>query len=611
MRFDASALVVRWVLMLAVAVVAVNLLAVLFHFPACFGVLAIVTAWRRMRDRSLSGDAYGSARLATLSELWRHGLLGDGGLILGSCGYMGRPTWRQGVRSLFSRLPSPLACRLFLAAFFGRAWHGMLIRARDAIMVGLFASTGAGKGTSYLIPALLSMRGSAVTLDPQGSIFEATAGHRRKRFGHNIVRLDTSGICGPSGDGLNPLEYIDAKSPDCLDQCRDLASLIVVRTGHEHDPHWNDSAERVLTVFIYFVAVAETNPDRRNLLAVRSIVASMDIYQASLNVMRQMGGMLKTQADSLKSLTDRELGSVLSTVQRHTAWMDSPTVAASLRKSTFNPLELRKNRTTVYLIQSPDRLVTMAGHLRVMIGTMLRVLTRGKASEKNPVWWFIDETAALGRMQLLEDAVTTMRGYGIRLFLVFQSPGQLQKVYGENAGTILDNLGTQIYFAMRSPETGEHISKAIGDMTVDIVTGSDQRGSSWSTGPGTQPQPGSANSSTSVSYSQVARRLFKPEEVRTLPAEMALVFHKNLPVIAAKRVNYYESPLFRSPLTGRTRSGEARGLGLAGAAAACLCLLAALLFSGMVGRILAADAQRQRELADGYHAHPAYRRRYR
>ncbi len=471
----------------------------------------------------------------------------------------------------------------------------MIIRVRDAIMVGIFGSTGSGKGTSFLIPNLLARRASVFVLDPQGSLFDATARHRERRFLHRVVRLDSSGICGPSSDGLNPLDFIDAQSPDCLDQCGDLASLLVVRTGQEHDPYWSDAAERVLKVFIYYIAAAETDPERHNLLSVRAIVSSRDTYLACLNVMQQMGGLLAQQAGTLSWLADKELNSVLSSVQRHTAWMDSPTVAASLKTSTFHPLDLRKGRTDVYVIQSPDRLVTMAAHLRVILGTTLRVLTRGKASEKNPVWFFIDETAALGRMQILEDAITTMRGFGIRLALIFQSPGQLQKVYGENAQTVLDNLKTQMYFAMRSPESGEHISKMIGDATIDIETASEQESTSQPTGTSSGPSPGSKSRSTTRNFSQVSRRWLKPEETRTLAPDLALAFHGELHVIPVKLLRYYDSPAFRSLLPGRYRTGDSRGLGLAGITAASVCLLAALVFSSVVGRFLAFDTERRRQ----------------
>lgn len=121
MRFSLSAYLIRWMLILAVLLVVLNLLALAYRFPLYPAIAAVAIAVRGMR-RWGGGDAYGSARSITLRELVRSRMLGETGLILGTCGYLERPSRWHGVRALFSRLPSPIACRLFLAAFFGRTW---------------------------------------------------------------------------------------------------------------------------------------------------------------------------------------------------------------------------------------------------------------------------------------------------------------------------------------------------------------------------------------------------------------------------------------------------------------------------------------------------------
>ena len=92
--------------------------------------------------------------------------------------------------------------------------------------------------------------------------------------------------------------------------------------------------------------------------------------------------------------------------------------------------------------------------------------------------FLVDEWPHIGKMQALEDAVTLMRGMGIRLWLFFQSLEQLKKCFGDNAGTVLDNLATQQYFAITSYETAEAMSKRIGDGTILIRTEGDNRGRS-------------------------------------------------------------------------------------------------------------------------------------
>jgi hypothetical protein len=122
MRFRAGAFVCRLTLGLAVCLAAVNLLAIALRFPLLAAVPLGVVAYRRL-TRWETSDAYGSARASGVADLWQHGLLGEDGLIMGSCGFIDPPGKAEGLRALFvPSLPSTLACRLFLAAFFGKPW---------------------------------------------------------------------------------------------------------------------------------------------------------------------------------------------------------------------------------------------------------------------------------------------------------------------------------------------------------------------------------------------------------------------------------------------------------------------------------------------------------
>lgn len=44
-------------------------------------------------------------------------------------------------------------------------------------------------------------------------------------------------------DTLNPLDFIEKDSPDAIDDCRNIAEQLVIKTGEEKDPHWNEAAE--------------------------------------------------------------------------------------------------------------------------------------------------------------------------------------------------------------------------------------------------------------------------------------------------------------------------------------------------------------------------------
>ncbi len=208
---------------------------------------------------------------------------------------------------------------------------------------------------------------------------------------------------------------------------------------------------------------------------------------------------------------------------------------------------------------------------------MIRTITRGKADERSPVLFLIDEAAACGRVQVLEDAITQLRGYGIRMFFAFQSVAQVNRLYGDNAQTILGNLNTQVYFGTDDYESCEYLSKLIGDCTVLLETLNVSGGYSYPTGTSGQQQGGSANYSTSVNTSETGRRWAKPEEIRTFPSTLALIFHKNQNVIMCELIKYYRSPLFK-----RGRDGRRRGMGLAGAVLTALVAACSLLLASAV-----------------------------
>lgn len=582
-------LLCRAALLVAVAGFACGTAVIGFRVPAIGWCVLGVLAWQRHRSwkRRGGGYAYGTARVADALDLHAYDLLGGDGLILGRAAYTAGPTFGQAIRSLLT-LPlsqSAAAAELFLGVFRGKGWgRGSIIRVRDYVHLMTCAMTGAGKGVSVLIPNLLSYVRSCVVTDPKCELFRITSKHRRRKFGHRIVRLDPFGLGGPGADSFNPLDLMDPNSPHLLDQARDLASMLVFRTGREHEPHWNDMAEVVLTVCIAYVAACEQTPGFRNLQTVRALVCNRHHFTEAMKRMQAShacGGMLSRLAASLSWLVDRELGSVLSSVQRHTNFLDSPAIAACTETSSFDPRRLRSDgqRMTVYLCLPADKLVSHAPLQRLWVGCLLRAVATARPDGRNPVMFFLDEVGNLGHIPALEDAVSLLRGYGVRLWFFFQSIAQITTCFGDKAPIFLDNIGTQQFFGVNRIESAEDISKRFGDATITNVSTNDTWGRSRSYGGGKGQEGVNVSSGGGVTVSELGRRLLKPEEIMCLPQDLAVVFHKNLPPIISKLLCYYNAPEFRWGGTGKSR-GQGFGLLLRSA-----CLLA----TGVLFALFATD----------------------
>jgi type IV secretion system protein VirD4 len=555
-----SGLLCRTALLLAVACCVYGAVVIGFKVPTIGWCILGVVMWMRYRifRRRGASTAHGSARVANVIDLYANGLLGgEDGLILGRASYTAGPTLGEAFRYLITLPPwrSDTAVALVFAAFSGRRWgRDGIIRVRNYVHLLTCSKTGGGKGVSVLVPNLLSYTGSCVVTDPKGELFRITGEHRRRKFKHQVIRIDPFGLGGPGSAKFNPMDLIDPNSPDVLDQCRDLASMLVVRTGKEPEPHWNDMAELVLTTFIAFVAVCDPTPACRNLQTVRDFVSDREEFTKALEFMKQSnacGGMLRRLAASLSWLVEKELGSVLASVQRHTNFLDSSVIDANTASSSFDPRELRTRRMTVYLCLPPDKLVSLSPLQRMWIGSILRAVTMGGASEHNRVLFLLDEVGNMKHIQALEDAVTLLRGYGVRLWFIFQSIQQIHVCFGDRAPIFLDNIDTQQYFGISSYPSAETISKMLGDATITNESYNRTRGDSRSYGKGQEGV--NVSTGSSVTISELGRAIARPDEITRCPEDMAWIFHGALPPIRAQLLKYYNAPEFKRGGTGRSR----------------------------------------------------------
>jgi type IV secretion system protein VirD4 len=333
---------------------------------------------KRMR-RKLS--AFGTAKWASEDEVRAAKMLdGRPGLILGRLHDYRGISFASGIRSLFDpRLPASVACRRFLVGLAPRiAGPRLIVRLPDAVHTAVFAPTGVGKSVSLVIPSLLECPDSAVVVDFKGELAQTTAEHRRRRFGHSIVLLDPFKIVTKTPDSFNPLDFIERDSPTAIDDCRDLAEQLVIRTGEEKDPHFLDSGEIVIGGTTATV-VQYADPDDRSLQTVKDVVSDPGKWEAAVKLACSSDawdGMLARLGLQLTHFKEKELASTMTTTNRFLRFLDTPSITECTARTTFNPRELRAGTMTVYLILPPHHARAQSALLRMWIGGLLRAVIR-------------------------------------------------------------------------------------------------------------------------------------------------------------------------------------------------------------------------------------------
>lgn len=538
----------RLTLILVVLIAAYAAVLLLAAFPLLWLAIVGLGVWRLGGSASRS-IAHGSARWAGPDDA-SHLLEGSGPIL----GHMsGRVSRLWALRSLFaSRLTPREACRRFLAAFWNTS-DRPLVRLSSAVHTAVFAPTGVGKGVSCVVPYLLTCPESMVVIDFKGENVKLTANARRT-MGHRVVVLDPYNMTSQEPDTFNPLEFIDRDSHTALDDCRDLAEALVVRTGEEKEPHWADSAEvwiAAMTALIVHIAKGED----KSLQAVRTLLTSPGEMQAAINLMCRsdaMDGMLARLGHQLTHFKDKELSSTLTTTNRFLRFLDTRAIADSTKRSSFDPSDLLKGKMTVYLVLPPDRMRAQSALLRLWIGSMLRAVVKGGLQNSSKVHFVLDEAAALGHMDALEDAVDKYRGYGVRLLFLYQSLGQLKKCFPDGQEqTLLSNV-TQVFFGVNDQQTAEYVSARLGEATITTESGGTNRGSSIQRSP--QGETTSFSSGDNANWQYMGRKLLKPEEVTALPERVAVTFVPGVPPIATRLVRFYEKDFKKLHGAGAART---------------------------------------------------------
>lgn len=533
----------------AMMIVAILLLAMLgiglvARYPVLLigiGILALLAGGKR----AYALTAYGTARWARFDDLKSAGMLGGTGLPLGRVGGR-RPSFWAALQNLFDRsVPSGEACERFMRSMrkLQAPPAAEVVRLNNVVHTAVFAPTGVGKGVSLVIPYLLTCPDSCVVVDFKGENAKLTADHRRRVFGHKSVILDPFHVVTQDADTFNPLDLIDGQSRTALDEVRALAEALVIRTGQEHEPHWNDNAEMVIGAMIALTVVYAEGADR-SLQMVRTLISDPNKFQKAINVMRkaeEWEGMLARLGNQLLSLKDKELASVLTTANRHMRFLDTLAIAASTKASSFDPAELTKGKLTVYLVLPPEHMRTQSALLRMWITALLRAVVRGGLQEQNKTHFVLDEAASLGQMEILEDAVDKFRGYGVRMQFYYQSVGQLKKCWREGQDQTLLSNTSQIYFGTNDNQTAEYVSNRLGEATIVVRSGGSNSGGSRQTTVGSQfSKTTGENQSESSNWQQHGRKLLKLEEVMALPPRVAITFTPGVPPIRTTLLRYYE-----------------------------------------------------------------------
>ncbi len=325
------------------------------------------------------------------------------------------------------------------------------------------AGTGCGKGVSSVIPNQLSYTGPIICVDPKGEQYAVT--HRRRiEMGHKVVLLDPFGVTPYQSDTFNPLDIRLLSNFDVELDSFTIAHLLSGK-GSLEDPFWDNWARSIVAAYTSYVIDFLPAKDK-NLGHIRSFIAKDMAYEIACildsHEKKLKPGVKDAFASYLNIPSDRTRPSVDSTAANFFTSLFSEKLDRFMSKSSFDLLDIVSGKPTdIYLVMPPDKLRSHDRLFKLIIATLFKAILSRKNIPQNRTLFMLDECAALGHFEMLENIVGLCRGYGMQLQMVFQDTGQLKSIYKEGAHTLLNNCGVWQIFGVKK----FNIAKEIGELT--------------------------------------------------------------------------------------------------------------------------------------------------
>jgi type IV secretion system protein VirD4 len=429
-----------------------------------------------------------------------------------------------------------------------------------------FAPTRSGKGVGLVVPTLLAWEHSTVVLDIKGENWALTAGWRRQHAINHCLRFEPA---SPSGSvKFNPLAEIRLGTEHEVADVQNIAMMIVDPDGKGLNDHWSKTGYSLIVGTALHCLYVEhekgriaTILDIANCLAdpASTIQLTLQTMLDTLHSNGEVHPVVASCAREMLNKSENELSGVVSTAMSFLNLYRDPIVARNTSTSEFKISDLMNadKPVSLYLIVSPTDIGRMRPLLRLILNQIVRGLTakmefkQGKPLKgyKHRLLLMLDEFPALGKLDIFQEALAYIAGYGLKAFLITQDLSQLYSAYGKDE-SIISNCHIRVAYAPNKQETQELLSKMLGTTTIY------KKAVSRSAKPGLFQTP-----QYSESWQEVQRPLMTPQECGSLPAAdknangeitMAgdmLIFAAGYNAIYGKQILFFKDKIFSARAT--------------------------------------------------------------
>ncbi|MFC3249667.1 type IV secretory system conjugative DNA transfer family protein [Chromobacterium piscinae] len=440
----------------------------------------------------------------------------------------------------------------------------------------VFAPTRSGKGRGLIIPTLFAWRHSVVVNDIKGENWQLTSS-MRQAAGQTVLRFEPTCING-TGACWNPLDEIRKFTLHDVSDSQNIMLMMVDPEGKGiSDDHWASRAWELLTALalhmIYFERDASLtgmanylsdpkfNPSEQMYLRMKTSVHDPEGRMGWVDSSGEptlTHPVVANAAQAMLNTPEEERGSVLSTAKRALGLFLDPIVAMNTSKSNFLVKDLMNMDQPVscYYVTPPSDKDRLQPLTRLFFSMVVRRNAsemeaeggRMKGTFKHRLLMLIDEFPAMRKMDVIQDGLAYVAGYGIKMMLICQDLKQLTEHYGQYE-TVVAGCHVRIAYAPSDEMTAKRLEEMSG-----ITTITEQQQSSSAN------RMGMSGGNVSISRHKTQRPLMTQQEFLTMSYEDMVIFIVGSQPIYGRKIKYDEIEQFNkwSKLPAPIKSGATR-----------------------------------------------------
>jgi type IV secretion system protein VirD4 len=339
---------------------------------------------------------------------------------------------------------------------------------------------GSGKSTCIAIPTLKTWKGAILAIDIKGELTDRWNEIDTPNRPAKIFNLTKDEGIFSSYDPFHFLKHDDEFN--LVQNAREIAHAIIPLPLTIQEPFWIQSAQHVLTATLLygFIQGISFNAIMSRILTtpIWGLIAEIEDKAPEVDFhIKQFSGIENPADNKMLTGISAELNNKVIGL------------AANLPiKKSFTPAENSINwddleSHNIFMRVPEDKLGQYDGALTLMITQLIRSLERRKdkqftldgkpkvlsanGNEIPPTLLLLDEFPRLGKIDVIQNAVSTLRSKGVTICLMMQSLAQLDRIYGvDTRKIIVDNCQYKAILNVTDPGNQKIFSDMAGTIVV-------------------------------------------------------------------------------------------------------------------------------------------------